>query len=319
MNLNLFLLSLGLMFVSAVGLKAQETQLENYSASIIQSELRQHVKILSSDSLQGRETATPGGWMAGDYIAACFEQYKLKPAFGKSYFQYIDMFTDARNVAGIIEGTDTKEEAVVIGAHYDHHGINNYAVYGGADDNASGVAVLLSIAKAMTAMQSEHYRPKRSIIFIAYDAKELNMKGSKYYVEYPIVPLKHTVACLNMDMIGRIDAPPANDTNYLLVVGADKHKSNLRAITDYVNRNKGINLDIDYTFYGSSSFSDMFYRISDQYSFGVNKIPVLYFTSGMHDDLWKPGDKYDRLSYPVLQKRAQLIYYVLWRVANNEQ
>ena len=62
----------------------------------------------------------------------------------------------------------------------------------------------------------------------------------------------------------------------------------------------------------------MFYRISDQYSFGVKKIPVLYFTSGMHDDLWKPGDKYDRLSYPVLQKRAQLIYYVLWRVANND-
>jgi len=318
MNLKLFLSSISLTFLSAIGLKAQEAQLDNYAAGILQSELYQHIKILASDSLQGRETATPGGWMAGDYIASCFEKYGLKPAFGKSYFQYIDSFTDARNVAGIIEGANPKQEAVVIGAHYDHHGINYYAVYGGADDNASGVAALLSIAKAMNAMQLENYRPKRSIIFIAYDSKELNMKGSEFYVNNPIVPLKQTVACLNMDMLGRIDVPPTNDTNYLLVVGADKHKSNLRAITDYLNYSKGINLDLDYTFYGSKAFGDMFYRISDQYNFGINKVPVLYFTSGMHDDLWKPSDKYDRISYPVLQKRAQLIYYVLWRVANEK-
>lgn len=315
MNLK-FLLPAILILFGAIGLKAQEAQLENYAASILQQELRQHVEILASDSLQGRETATPGGWMAGDYIASCFEEYQLKPAFGSSYFQYIDLFSDARNVVGIIEGTDTKQEAVVIGAHYDHHGTYYYAVYNGADDNASGVAALLSIAKAMTAMAREHYRPKRTIIFIAYDAKELNMKGSEFYVNNPIVPLNKTVACLNMDMLGRTDAPPANDSNYVLVVGANKHKSNLRVSTDYLNRAKGINLDIDYTFYGSAAFSDMFYRISDQYNFGKHKIPVMYFTSGMHDDLWKPGDKHDRLSYPVLQKRTQLIFYLLWRTAN---
>ncbi|MDR0295847.1 MAG: M28 family peptidase [Prevotellaceae bacterium] len=317
MNLKPFLPLSILIFFSAIGLKAQEAQLENYAASILQYELRQHVKILASDSLQGREAGTPGGWMAGDYIASYFEKYKLKPAFGNTYFQYIDTLSDARNVVGIIEGTDAKQEAIVIGAHYDHHGFYHYAVYGGADDNASGVAALLSIAKAMSAMQQERYRPKRTVIFIAYDSKELSMKGSQFYVDNPVVPLKQIVACLNMDMLGRIDALPAKDTNYLLIVGADKHKSNLKAITDFVNFNKKMNLDIDYTFYNSKVFSDMFYRISDQYNFGKHKIPVLYFTSGMHDDLWKPGDKYDRLSYPVLQKRAQFIFYTLWWVAND--
>ena len=306
-----------LMLLSAIGLKAQEAQLGNYAASILQQELRQHVEILASDSLQGREAGTPGGWMAGDYIASCFKKYKLKPAFGDSYFQYIDTLSEAGNVVAVIEGTDAKQEAVVIGAHYDHHGFYHYAVYGGADDNASGVAALLSIAKAMSAMQQEHYRPKRTVIFIAYDSKELNMKGSQFYVNNPVIPLKQTAACLNMDMLGRIDAPPAKDTNYLLIVGADKHKSNLKAIADFVNFNKKMNLDIDYTFYDSKAFSDMFYRISDQYNFGKNKIPVLYFTSGMHDDLWKPGDKPERLSYSVLQKRAQFIFYTLWWVAND--
>jgi len=315
MNLKFLLPSICLTFFCAKGLKAQESQLENYAAGILQYELRQHVEVLASDSLQGREAGAPGGWMAGDYIASCFEKYQLKPAFGNSYFQYIDTLSDARNVIGIIEGTDSKQAAVVIGAHYDHHGTHHYAVYNGADDNASGVAALLSIVKVMTAMERGQYRPKRTVIFIAYDSKELNMKGSEYYVNHPTVPLKQTVACLNMDMLGRIDAPPAADTNYLMIVGAEKHKSNLKAIADFVNYDKGLNLDIDYTFYGSPAFSDMFYRISDQYNFGKHKIPVMYFTSGMHDDLWKPGDKYDRLSYLVLQKRTQLIFYILWRVA----
>jgi len=317
MNLKLSLPLTTLIFFCTLGLKAQEAQLENYAAGILQRELRQHVEILASDSLQGREAGTPGGWMAGDYIASRFEEYKLKPAFGDTYFQYIDTLSDARNVIAIIEGADNKQEAVVISAHYDHHGFYHYAVYGGADDNASGVAALLSIAKAMSAMQQEGYKPKRTVIFIAFDSKELNMKGSQYYVEHPIVPLKQTLACLNMDMLGRIDTPPAADTNYLLIVGADKHKSNLKVITDFVNFNKKMNLDIDYTFYGSKAFSDMFYRISDQYNFGKNKIPVLYFTSGMHDDLWKPSDKPHRLSYPVLQKRTQFIFYTLWWVAND--
>jgi hypothetical protein len=94
----------------------------------------------------------------------------------------------------------------------------------------------------------------------------------------------------------------------------DKHKSPLKQITDEVNVIRQLHLDIDYTFYGSDTFSDMFYRISDQYNFGKHGVPVIYYTSGMHDDLWKPGDDGYKLSFPVLQKRTQLIFYTVWEM-----
>ncbi len=302
--------------VSFLGLTAQEAQLVNYASSILQRDLQRHVEVLASDSLQGREAGMPGGWMAGDYIAACFRAYGLQAPFEGSYFQEFDTTLQARNVIGVIRGAEEQQGAVVVGAHYDHHGMHNYGVYNGADDNASGVAALLETAKALSAMQRNGYSPKRTIIFIAYDAKERSMAGSEWYVKYPVIPLKNTKVCINMDMLGRIDAPPAGDTNYVLVVGADKHKQNFRPAVDYENRSRNLHFDIDYSFYGSAAFSEMFYQMSDQYSFGKHKIPVLYFTSGMHDDLWKSGDDAHRLSYPVLQKRTQLIFYTTWNVAN---
>ncbi len=316
MKQRIFLISI-LIFISFLDLTAQEAQLANYASSILQRDLQCYVDVLASDSLQGRESGMPGGWMAGDYIAACFREYGLHAPFEGSYFQEFDTTLQARNVIGVIRGTDEGQEAVVVGAHYDHHGMHNYTVYNGADDNASGVAALLGTAKALSAMQRNGYSPKRTIIFIAYDAKERSMAGSEWYVKHPVAPLKNTMACINMDMLGRIDAPPAEDTSYVLVVGADKHKADLRQVVDYENRGRNVRLDIDYSFYGSTAFSEMFYQMSDQYSFGKHKIPVLYFTSGMHDDLWKSGDDAHRLSYPVLQKRTQLIFYVLWNVANS--
>jgi hypothetical protein len=296
-------------------LMAQDILLVNYASSILQKDLQRHVAVLASDSLQGREAGTPGGWMAGDYIADRFEEYGLKAPYGGSYFQEFDTLLQARNVIGVIEGTDKDAGAVVVGAHYDHHGMYYYSVYSGADDNASGVAALLGVAKALSALRVGGYAPRRTIIFIAYDAKERSMAGSAYYVRNPIVPLKQTIACFNMDMLGRTDMPPHEDTNYVLAVGLDKHVSDIRTITDYVNLDKGLNLDIDYTFYGSQAFSDLFYHISDQYNFGERGVPVAYFTSGMHDDLWKPGDDPEKISYPVLQKRAQLIFYTVWEKA----
>jgi hypothetical protein len=301
--------------VYAIPLAAQDMVLDNYALSILPRDLRRHVEILASDSLQGREVGTPGGWMAGDYVASCFARYGLKAPYQGSYFQEFDTLLQARNVVGVIEGTDTQAGAMVVGAHYDHHGMYHYSVYNGADDNASGVASMLELAEALTGMYKGGYKTRRSIIFIAYDAAARSLAGSAWYAEHPLVPLKQTVACFNMNILGRIDVPPATDTNYVLIVGIDKHRSDLREITDYVNTAHNLKLDIDYTYYGSAAFHDMFYRISDQYNFGKRGVPVIYYTSGMHDDLWKPGDDAHKLSYPVLQKRTQLIFYTVWEMA----
>jgi Zn-dependent M28 family amino/carboxypeptidase len=297
------------------GVAAQDMLLENYASSILQRDLRRHVDILASDSLQGREVGTPGGWMAGDYVATCFAQFGLTAPYNGSYFQPLDSLPGARNVVGVLEGADTAA-AIVIGAHYDHHGMYYYSVYNGADDNASGVAAMLEIAEALAALRRSGYPPQRRIIFIAFDAKERSMAGSAWYAAHPLTPLARTAACINMDMLGRTDAPPGADTNYVLAVGADRHRSPLRQITSAANAARRLHLDIDYTFYGSDTFHDLFYHISDQYNFGRRGVPVIYFTSGMHDDLWKSTDDPHKLSFPVLQRRTQLIFYTLWDVAN---
>jgi hypothetical protein len=296
---------------------AQDLALKNCALSILPATLRQHVELLASDSLQGRETGTPGGWMAADYIASCFERYGLTAPYSGSYFQEAEdsPTINPRNVVGVVEGSGAAKGAIVVCAHYDHHGMHNYAVYNGADDNASGVAAMLEIAKASVSMKRSGYTPPRTLIFIAFDAKESNMAGSEWYAKYPLVPLKETVACLNMDMLGRIDAPPTGDTNYVLVVGADRRHPALREAIDEANTERGVWLDTDYTYYGSPAFYDMFYKISDQYNFGVRGVPSVYYTSGMHDDLWKPGDDAYKLSYPVLQKRTQLVFYTAWLLA----
>jgi hypothetical protein len=320
MRATFFILLFILTVFVSIRLMAQDMQLENYASSILQRDLKQHVDILASDSLQGREAGTPGGWMAGDYIASCFAQYGLKAPYSGSYFQPIDSLPGARNVVGVLEGIDGIEAeagAVVVGAHYDHHGMYYYSVYNGADDNASGVSAMLEIAETLAGMSREGYTPRRSIIFIAYDAKERSMAGSDWYVNHSLTPLARTVACFNMDALGRIDAPPGIDTNYVLVVGVDKHHSPLKQITDAVNVRHQLYLDIDYTFYGSDTFRDVFYHISDQYSFGRHGIPVIFYTSGMHDDLWKPSDDPWKLSFPVLQRRTQLIFYTVWEMANS--
>jgi hypothetical protein len=310
------LLPLILTLLAPAGAAAQDMLLENYASSILPRDLRRHVDVLASDSLQGREVGTPGGWMAGDYVATCFAQFGLTPPYNGSYFQPLDSLPGARNVVGVLHGTDTAAGAVILGAHYDHHGMYYYSVYNGADDNASGVAALLEIAEALAALRRSGYPPQRTIIFIAFDAKERSMAGSAWYAAHPLTPLARTAACINIDMLGRTDAPPGADTNYVLAVGTDRHRSPLRQITDGANAARRLHLDIDYTFYGSDTFHDMFYRISDQYNFGRHGVPVIYFTSGMHDDLWKPGDDPHKLSFPVLQRRAQLIFYVLWELAN---
>jgi hypothetical protein len=238
-----------LAFLATVDSAAQDILLGNYASSILQRDLRQHVGVLASDSLQGREVGTPGGWMAGDYVATCFERYGLKAPYNGSYFQPLDtLLPGARNVVGVLEGADAEAGVIVVGAHYDHHGMYYYSVYNGADDNASGVAAMLEIAEALSQLCKGGYPPRRSIIFIAYDAAARSMAGSAWYAKHPLAPLSRTAACFNMDMLGRIDAPPGTDTNYVLVVGTDKHRSPLRQITDEVNAARQLHLDIDYTF-----------------------------------------------------------------------
>ncbi|MDR1405903.1 MAG: M28 family peptidase [Prevotellaceae bacterium] len=297
---------------------AQQSELPNFAASILEGDLQQHVRALASDSMQGRQTGTGAAFMAADYIAGQFEKISLDKPCDSTYFQAFITTVPGVNVVGVIEGSDLKEQALVISAHYDHLGVFNGNIYYGADDNASGVAAMLETAEALGAMMRSGYRPRRSIVFIAFDAKEQKMAGSAYYTDNPLFPLRHTVANLNIDAVGRVEGSPNGQRNYLFLVGANRVSSDLQDISDYVNRTRKINLTLDYTFYNSPTFSDIFYLFSDQYHFGKHRIPVVYYMDGLHDDLNKPTDTEELIDYKILRDRTRLIFYTAWELANRD-
>ena len=314
-----------LLFFPCAALYAQDSDLPSFAASIMQRQLREHVDTLASSAMQGRETDSDGSRMAASYIAQYFEKYQLKPYTTGSYLQRFNTYVrgtelEGANVIGYIEGYEQKGEALVISAHYDHFGMWNGITYPGADDNAAGVAALLEIAEAFVFMRNIGYAPRRTVVFIAFDAKEKNMSGSDYYTNNPLHSMQNTIANLNMDVLGRCDMPPAGaDSNYVLIVGANRISSAMQDLSDHTNRSREVGLNIDYTYYGSETFSELMYLVSDQSNFGRYGVPVMYYTSGMHDDLYKPTDTPDKINYDVLKKRAQLIFYTAWGLTSRRE
>ena len=141
---------------------------------------------------------------------------------------------------GFVEGTDKKEEVVVVTAHYDHIGVHDGEVFNGADDDGSGTTALLMMAKAFSKAKEDGNGPRRSILFMPVSAEEKGLLGSRYYSENPIFNLKNTVADLNIDMIGRVDQAHHEDSvpnpNYVYIIGSDFLSTELHNINE--NQNK---------------------------------------------------------------------------------
>jgi Predicted aminopeptidases len=212
----------------------------------------------------------------------------------------------AYNILGWLEGSDPvlRNEVVVIGAHYDHLGLggpNSLApregeVHPGADDNASGTAGLLELAKGLA---TTHNRPKRSLLFIAFSAEEKGLLGSAYFVDHPTTGSKRLVAMLNMDMIGRLR------DNRLIVQGVGT-SSVWRPLLAEVNARHGLELSL-----GESGFGP-----SDHASFYKRNIPVLFFFTGNHPDYHRPSDTPDKINYAGERHVLALIGDVIRATAN---
>ncbi len=210
----------------------------------------------------------------------------------------------ARNVIGVIRGTGLlADEYVVIGAHYDHLGRTiprgphptsqpgdlKPEIHNGADDNASGVAGLIELARIFAA----HAAPRRSILFIAFSGEEMGLLGSMHFVNHPAVPLDHIIAMLNMDMIGRLRK------DQLQVFGI----RTAREFAPLVERESGVlGFDLKTSAGG--------FGPSDHTSFYSKKIPVLHFFTGVHEDYHRPGDDTDKINAPGGARVVQLIYRI---------
>ena len=230
------------------------------------------------------------------------------------------MKMESSNVLGFLEGSDLKDEYLVITAHYDHLGKrDNNVIYYGADDDGSGTVSVLELAEAFAKAKAEGKGPRRSILFMTVSGEEKGLWGSAYYGEHPVYPLDKTTADLNIDMIGRIDPKrkTGDSTNYVYVVGDDKLSSDLKPISESINK-KYTKLELDYKYNDPKDQERIYFR-SDHYNFARKGVPIIFYFNGTHADYHRPTDTPDKIDYTQMAKRAQLVFYTAWEMANRNE
>jgi Zn-dependent M28 family amino/carboxypeptidase len=226
---------------------------------------------------------------------------------------------ESTNVLGFIEGTDKSSEWLIITAHYDHLGKRGDVIYYGADDDGSGTVGILEIAQAFAAAKNAGKGPRRSVMLMAVSGEEKGLWGSEYYANNPTIPMDKLTADLNIDMIGRVDTErmSADTLNYVYVVGDDKLSTDLKPLSEAANK-KFTKMSLDYKFNDPNDTEQIYYR-SDHFSFASKGVPVIFYYDGMlKADYHKPTDTPDKINYTLLKKRAQLVFYTAWEMANRE-
>lgn len=223
----------------------------------------------------------------------------------------------ASNVLGYIEGSDKKDELVIVTAHYDHIGKQDGEVYNGADDDGSGTVALLEIAEAFARARAEGHGPRRSILFMPVSGEEKGLLGSEWYSTHPVFPLRNTVADLNIDMIGRVDSTHRTGDPYVYIIGSDRLSTELHRISVEANATY-TRLELDNT-YNSPDDPNRFYYRSDHYNFAKHGIPVIFYFSGVHEDYHRPGDEVEKIRFDLLRARTTLVFHTAWELVEREE
>jgi len=243
-----------------------------------------------------------------------------------------------QNVVGIVDGADArlKQTYVAFGAHYDHvgyaegevvsgdgglhrngapgrvtAGAENDRIWNGADDDGSGTVALLAIAKAF----ADGPRPKRSLLFVWHTGEERGLWGSRYFADYPTVPIDAIVTQLNIDMIGRNRDNKASEANTVYLVGSDRISTELHEINRAANASMPKPLTLDYEFNDPADPESLYTR-SDHYSYAAKGIPIIFFTTGLHPDYHANTDDVSKIEFDKMARITQMIYETGARVAN---
>lgn len=315
------------------GTEAQNVWVREHepARNLITSErLTDHIGFLTDSLCQGRATGTIGNIDAAFWIQRQFEKSGLL-RFGDSYGKkvWISKELTGHNVVGMIPGSHKApcDRYIVVGAHFDHLGLLDGKMYPGADSNASGVAAMVSIAEMISLMRQDGRSYDCSIIFVAFDAKEHSMAGSKAFwrliqngsLKDPIsggriTPEKISLM-VNIDQVGSTLSPiHSNRKDFLIMLGNDSLPTHKRDMINFCNRFYGLHMDIGLSYYGSDNFTKLFYRLSDQRIFVDNDIPAVFFTSGITMNNNKVFDTVGTLDLDILRKRIYLIYHWIDRM-----
>ncbi|RMF83856.1 MAG: M28 family peptidase [Nitrospinota bacterium] len=276
--------------------------------------LERHVRYLTAPEREGRGPGTAGLDAAAQYIADQFSRLGLRPGGEEgSYFQPFMAQVGAkqirlRNVIAYLQGQDPalSHAPLIIGAHYDHLGYGEYGskadsppqLHPGADDNASGVAVMLEMARQFALQKTP---PRRSLLFIAFSGEELRLLGSSYYVQHPVMPLEQSMAMLNLDMVGRMEG------GKLIVFGAGTAREwphILRGVNSSFHFELALNLEES--------------GASDQAPFYQKGMPVLHFFTGAYPEHHTPADTWERLRYDGMARLTAYLFALATYLAERE-
>ncbi len=242
-----------------------------------------------------------------------------------------------RNVVGIVEGSDAslRDSYVLLGAHYDHVGYEQFAfgdranaiasctgqtrpmprpgdiINNGADDDGSGTVALMALAKAFSRGQ----RVKRSVMFVWHTSEEGGLNGSRFMADHPVVPLEKVSAQLNIDMVGRNRCDEAKEANTVYVVGADRISTELHNVNEDANAALPAPMTLNYELNDPSDLESIYTR-SDHYSYASKGVPIIFFTTGLHRDYHYVTDEVDKIEFAKLARVAALVYGTAARVAN---
>ena len=184
-------------------------------------------------------------------------------------------------------------------------------IWNGADDDGSGTVALMALAKAF----AEGPKPKRSLIFVWHAGEERGLWGSRYFADYPTVPIDRIVAQLNIDMIGRNRDDKASEANTVYLVGSDRISTELHALNRAANAALSKPLTLDYEMNDPADLEQVYYR-SDHYSYAAKGIPIIFFTTGLHADYHANTDEVSKIEFDKMTRITQMIYETGARLAN---
>jgi len=275
--------------------------------SITANELYEHVEVLADDVYEGRGAGSRGGHAAAKYLVQAIRPYGLTPAGDQGgYVQRFD--NDWRNVLAIRPGDDPalKDEIIVVGAHYDHVGYGNRGnsygpvgkIHNGADDNASGIAVLLETIEALS---QSPLPTRRSILFAFWDGEERGLVGSKYWLAHPTLPAERVKLAVTADMVGRLRE------GRLYLMGSRSGYGMRRLFSGPVEDP----LWLDFTW--------EIHANSDHWPFLERKIPIALLHTGLHRDYHRPSDDVERINRDGMREISRYLLGALIKVANEDQ
>ena len=281
-----------LLFVSCMAI-AQSSQ---------QERLKKHVYFLASDSLRGRDAGTVDADKAAQYIVKQFKEIGIEPYYKEGFYQPFEKYgtTTYKNIVGVIPGNDPvlKDEYIVIGAHYDHVGVKNDKIYNGADDNASGTATIIEMARILKAHQNQL---KRSVIVVAFDAEEKGLWGSNYLTEQ--LDLSKIKLMMSIDMVGWL-----HKGKTLRLHGAATIKDGKKLLEQEA---KKMQMDID-----AYNFETSVFGATDTQGFAKKNVPTLYVTTGLKSPYHKPEDDAELIDYKGMDRITSYMADVTECLAN---